>query len=254
MSLSILIIEDERLAADKLQQMIMELAPDAEVLAVLASVSSATEWLTDHDHPDVIFSDIQLLDGICFDIFRQVEVKKPVIFTTAYDQYAIQAFELNSIDYLLKPIQPERLSTSLEKLKTLSSNRDESISLKKLADYLAVQSVTYKSRFMVKVGQKILSVPVESVAYFCSESKLTFLVTGENKRYPLDQTLEELQQQLNPERFFRANRKFIVSIGAIAEIHPYFKGRIKIKVQPDSPEEIVISSERTPDFKMWLDR
>lgn len=251
----ILLIEDETLAAERVQSLLQETGETMQVLAHLKSVETSVQWLSSNPHPDLIISDIRLLDGSCFEIFEQVSVTVPVIFTTAYDQYAMKAFEVNSVDYLLKPIEPEKLKLALEKVK-LRSQREHA----QQPDYAALLKLlqasqpTYKSRFMVRFGQKIVAVPIEKVAYFFSENKLTFLVTHDQKKYPLDQPLDELTAVLDPRIFFKANRQFIITFQSIAEIHPYFKGRIKLMLSPVSTEEVVISSERSPEFKKWIDQ
>jgi two-component system response regulator LytT len=250
--MKVLILEDETLAADKVETTIMELQPDWQIVSRIKSISSAVEWLQSNPHPDLIISDIRLLDGLCFEIFAKVKVEKPVIFTTAYDQYAIRAFEVNSIDYLLKPVQKDKMKAALAKLQI---PRDQMLpDYNEVLNFIKSNKTSYKSRFMVRLGQRIVAVPSEKIAYFYSESKLTFIVTFDGKKFPLDQPLDELMDLLDPKRFFRANRQFIVAFDSIAEIHPYFKGRIKIVLQPKSDEEIVISSDRTPEFKRWIDQ
>ncbi|MEQ9424555.1 MAG: LytTR family DNA-binding domain-containing protein [Cyclobacteriaceae bacterium] len=248
-----LIIEDESLAAQKLIGLIEEIKPEIQVVDQLKSIESSVEWLSNNSQPDLIFCDIELLDGQCFEIFKNVKVKCPVIFTTAYDQYAIKAFEVNSIDYLLKPIKPEKLKASLHKLDSLRPGSTE-IDLNQLADLIKAKDATYKSRFMVKVGQKIRSVSVDEIAYFFTREKLTMMVTTTGDKYVVDQPLDELELLLNPEVFFRANRRYLTRIESISEIHPYFKGRVKINLNPSIDDDIVISSEKTPTFKAWLDK
>jgi DNA-binding LytR/AlgR family response regulator len=176
----------------------------------------------------------------------------PVIFTTAFDQYAIRAFEVNSIDYLLKPVQKDKLKAALAKLQL---PKDLPLpDYNEVLNFIKSNKTSYKSRFMVRLGQRIVAVPSEKIAYFYSENKLTYIVTLDGKKFPLDQPLDELMDLLDPKRFFRANRQFIVAFDSIAEIHPYFKGRIKILLQPKAEEEIVISSDRTPEFKKWIDQ
>lgn len=249
--MKVLIIEDETLAADKLQSMLAELQPEWQIVSRIKSISSAIEWLESNPHPDLIISDIHLLDGLAFDIFTKVKVDKPVIFTTAYDQYAIRAFEVNSIDYLLKPVEKEKLGRALEKLQATKETLPD---YNEVLNFIKNNKTSYKSRFMVRLGQRIVAVPSEKIAYFYSENKLTYIVTLDNKKFPIDQPLDELIDLLDPKRFFKANRQFIVAFDSIAEIHPYFKGRIKIVLQPKSDEEVVISSDRTPDFKKWIDQ
>ena len=248
------IIEDETLAAERLQSMLAEIDVAFRVITILKSVAAATEWLGANPHPDVIISDIRLLDGLSFEIFETVRVDKPVIFTTAYDQYAIRAFEVNSVDYLLKPVQTEKLQRAIQKIKTNISEPPAANFYQQLMQLVQTQKPAYKSRFMIKLGQKIIALPVEKVAYFFSENKLSFAMTADGKKYPLDQTLDELTDVLDPAIFFRANRQFIITFPAIAEIHPYFKGRVKLNLHPSTHEEVVISSERTPEFKLWIDR
>lgn len=250
--MKVLIFEDETLAADKLQSMLSELQPDWQVVSRIKSISSAVEWLESNPHPDLIISDIRLLDGLCFEIFTKVKVEKPVIFTTAYDQYAIRAFEVNSIDYLLKPVDPEKLKHALAKLQF--PKEPPLPDYNEVLNFIKSNKTSYKSRFMVRLGQRIVAVPSEKIAYFYSENKLTYIVTLDNKKFPMDQPLDELMDLLDPKRFFRANRQFIVAFDSIAEIHPYFKGRIKIVLQPKSDDEVVISSDRTPEFKKWIDQ
>jgi len=250
--MTVLILEDERLASDKLARMLHDAEPRAEVVAQIASVAEAVDWLQSHTHPDLILSDIQLLDGLCFEIFKQVKVDKPIIFTTAYDQYAIQAFEVNSIGYLLKPVKPDNLRASLQKWESLTtaSSADYSEVLK----YLKTAQREYKSRFMVRLGQKIMALTVDKIAYFFSEQKLTYIVTTDNKKFPMDQPLDEIIEVLDPRIFFRINRQYIITFTSIAEIHPYFKGRVKLLLQPQATEDVIISAERTPEFKRWIDQ
>lgn len=252
--MKILILEDESLASEKLEKTLLEVEPTAEIVSKLPSVSAAVEWLENNPHPDLIVSDIRLLDGLSFEIFQQVKIDKPVIFTTAYDQYAIKAFEVNSVDYLLKPVQKEKLAASLAKLRQLSSAKTSAVDYHEVLKLLKSSQHDYKSRFMVKLGQKIMAVPADKIAYFYSENKLTFIITKDGKKLPLDQPLEELMDVLDPKTFFRINRQFIITFDSIAEIHPYFKGRIKLSLSPKSDDEVVISSERTPEFKKWIDQ
>lgn len=251
--MKVLIIEDESLAAKAMERMLLEIQPDAEILGSVQSITSSVEWIRNNKTPDLILSDIRLLDGLSFEIFEQVKTEAPVIFTTAYDQYAIRAFEVNSIDYLLKPIEKEKLMVALEKLQT-RAKASTTVNYRGIIEFLNTQKVGYKSRFMVRLGQKIVAVPSEKIAYFYSENKLTFMLTKDGKRYPTDQTLDELTDLLDPQTFFRVNRQFIVTFDAITEIHPYFKGRIKLTLLPLTQKEVVISSERSPAFKKWIDQ
>jgi two-component system response regulator LytT len=253
--MKVVILEDETLAADKLENALKEIEPNIDVRARLKSVSSAVEWFNNNPHPDLIFSDIQLLDGLSFELFAQIKTEKPVIFTTAFDQYAIKAFDVNSLDYLLKPISNEKLEVALAKFKNRQPKvLPNSVDYKELAKLIKGDQAEYKSRFMVRLGQKIIAIPIEKVAYFFSENKLTYIFTKDGKKYPADQPLDELIDLLDPRIFFRANRQFIITFESIAEIHPYFKGRIKLTLTPNTTEEVVISSERSPEFKKWIDQ
>ena len=254
----VLILEDESLAAERLQKLLLEIDPSIEIVQILKSVEASLKWFDHNDEPDLILSDIQLLDSLSFDIFSQREIKCPIIFTTAYDQYAMQAFEVNSVDYLLKPVQKEKLSTALEKFNAQQSGAVVSHltpdDIEKIALMVKNRQPEYKSRFLVKLGQKIRAIPIEKIAYFFTKDKLTFLVTNTGDKYPLDNSLEEIDQLLDPNIFFRLNRKFVTKINAVKEIHPYFKGRLKIELSPPIDNDIVISSDKTPSFKKWLDK
>lgn len=251
--MKVLILEDETLAADRLEGMLREIQPNVDIIGRLKSVATSVEWLNAKARPDLIVTDIRLLDGLCFDIFSQVKVDSPVIFTTAYDQYAIRAFEVNSVDYLLKPIEREKLEVSLQRVQQRKAEPAPDYS--RVLDLIKnATQPAYKSRFMVRLGQRIVAITTDKIGYFFSESKLTYIVTLDGKKLPIDQPLDELIDILDPKRFFRVNRQFIVAFESIAEIHPYFKGRIKIILQPKTDEEVVISSDRTPEFKRWIDQ
>lgn len=256
--MKVLIVEDESPAANKLKQMLLRYSNEMEVVANLSSVQETVAWLSSHPAPDLIMMDIQIDDGLCFEIFKEVKVLSPVIFTTAYDQYAIRAFEVHSIDYLLKPFSYEKLEISLNKLMDIQQNRQElkssPVNIDQLMEALEGQKQRFKSRFLVKAGTKIRSVKSSEIAYIYTDRKLNLLVTGEGDRYPVDQSLDELSQLLDPQDFFRANRQLIIHIDAVKVIHPYFKGRVKLEITPSLDQEIIISSERTPSFKAWLDQ
>lgn len=253
--MNILIIEDEHFAAEKMKKLIQEIDDNCIVVDVLDSVESSIAWLSENEHPDIILSDIHLADGICFSIYSTVNVQCPIIFTTAYEKYAIQAFEVNSIDYLLKPIQKERLESALEKYKsTTNTGVDTTALFQEFKTLLAQANKEYKSRFLCKLGNKIKSVPTETIRYFYSKDKMTFIVDTNNNRLPVNNTLDEIDQMLDPKHFFRINRKYISHFEGIDEIHPYFKGRLKLKLTPHIEDDIVVSTERSPLFKAWLDR
>jgi two-component system, LytTR family, response regulator LytT len=253
--MNVLIIEDELPASEMLVDMLAEYDPSIKVLACLESVKSAVNWLSTHSFPDLIFCDIHLADGNSFEIFDQVPVKSPLIFTTAYNQYAIQAFRVNSIDYLLKPFDRQSLANALRKFSevrrgTLVPDLSE---LQQMMEHLQVKPAGYKSRFLVKSGQTMKYVPTEEVAYFYAEEKVVFLVTTANQRYIVDYTLDGLKPMLDPEKFFRINRQFLVNILAIQTVKPYFKGRLVVYVTPPSPIDVVVSSEKASSFRSWLE-
>jgi len=251
--MKVLILEDEPLAADKMESLLGELELDIEIVAILESVEESIAWLKKHGEPDIILSDIHLNDGLSFNIFSELKTSCPVIFTTAYEKYAIQAFEVNSVDYLLKPVQKDRLDQALGKANQ-KSNTSKSVLFEEFKEILTKSNRDYKNRFLCKLGNKIKSVPCEKIRYFYSKDKITFIVDQNNNRYPINNTLDEVDQMLDPKAFFRVNRKYIVHFEGLDEISPYFKGRLKISVLPAIDDEIVVSSDKSPLFKSWLDR
>ncbi|KAA2241922.1 response regulator transcription factor [Chitinophaga agrisoli] len=254
--MEILIIEDEEPAAERLTELLKQYDAGIRPLAILPSVQAAVKWFNEHPQPDLVLLDIHLSDGLCFEIFKQVKVKCPIIFCTAYDQYVLDAFQVHSIDYLLKPVQYQKLEKSLQKMEEIRSHAKSAISEVQFSDIINIiktSQQTYKSRFMVKTGTKIKAIKSEEIAYFHSRNKLTLLVSKERQSFPLDYTLDELMTMLDPVSFFHVNRNLIIHIDAVKEVHPYFKGRLKLVLSPEHDEEIVISSQKTPLFKAWLD-
>lgn len=249
--MEILIIEDEKPAANRLRQLASELLPEARFHGHLDSISSAVAWLQQHPNPDLIFCDIQLADGHSFEIFNQVRVTSPIIFTTAYDQYAIKAFKLNSIDYLLKPLDPKEMVAAIRKLK--EQQTPPMIPIEQLREMLHPKSRDFKSRFLVKFGEKIQSIQVGEISFFFSEERVTFLQTHEGRRFIIDFTLDQLVDMLDPKVFFRLNRKYIASFPSIAEIHTYSNSRLKIKLQHCADNDILVSREKVAELKDWLD-
>lgn len=247
---SILIIEDEKLNADRLQRLIKTIRPKASIIGVLDSIADSVDWFKTNQNPDVVMMDVRLADGISFDIFARVDISCPIIFTTAYDEYAVRAFKYNSIDYLLKPVEPEELETAFEKLESFVAGQQEK-SLEGLLNYLKPKE--FRSRFLLPYRDGYKSLLVEDIIYFYSELKITraTLHTGTEEIVP--QTLEELEQQLDPKLFFRANRQFIVYINAIQQIHNYFNGKLKIDIKNDPDVEIIVSREKANLLKNWLD-
>lgn len=251
-----LIIEDEETAAKRLGKLLTEIEPDIDIIEVLDSVDTSIKWLNNHPEPDLIMLDIQLADGISFEIFKQVQIKSSVIFTTAYDEYAIKAFELNSIDYLLKPIQKDQLEKSIQKLRSFRFDPLKSINYKELIELVENRKNRFKQRFLVNAGNRLKSVLIEDIAYFYSMDKSTFLCTYSGKIYPLDNSLDKLELLLDPEIFFRINRKYIIAMSAIQNMYLYSKSRIKIDLcpDPDGQDEVIVSSNRSSEFRKWLDR
>jgi len=248
----ILLIEDEKPAFKLLKKQIESHFPDAEIFGNLDSIASSISWFQQNPAPDLIFCDIQLADGISFDIFEKVKLSTPIIFTTAFDQYAIKAFQVNAIDYLLKPIDPIDLERAVVKFK--ANQIRSTIELDVLKDLLSPKKVNYKSRFLVRYGEKIQSVPIEDISLFSSEERITFLHTHEGKKYVLERTLEQTEAQLNPTDFFRLNRKYLCSMSSIDGIFSYSNSRLKVTLKNSKDQDILISREKVSAFKDWLDR
>ncbi len=249
---NILIIEDEHYAAKRLQTLLSDCLSDAHILSVCDSIEDSVEFLKNKPNPDLIFMDIQLADGLSFDIFKQIEVTVPVIFSTAFDEYTLQAFKVNSIDYLLKPVDKKELSHALEKFKTLHQNKIQAPDWQQLIQNFQQPQKVYKTRFLVKNGQEFIRLKVEDIAYYYSEDGLTFAVTQEGKRHIIDPALDQLSEQINPDLFYRINRKQIVQIDSIAKIHTYFNNRLKLDLRPTYSGDVIVSRERVKDFKKWI--
>lgn len=251
--MKILIIEDEKPAARLLQRKIENLGLTVDTL--LHSVAESIAWFEKETHPDLIFLDIQLSDGLSFEIFDKVTVKSAIIFTTAYDEYALKAFKLNSIDYLLKPIDEDELKQAIEKFQENQKTKPlEGFDIQALKSILTADTaeISYKKRFTIKSGNHLKVVNIEDASCFYSENKGTYIHTKENRSYLLDLTLEQLEQELNPKEFFRVSRKFIIAIHAIQDIVVYSNSRLKIKLDSFSEDEVIVSRERVNEFKNWL--
>ncbi|MDQ1090134.1 LytTR family DNA-binding domain-containing protein [Siphonobacter sp. SORGH_AS_1065] len=246
--MKVVIIEDEYFSAEKLRFLLEKLDPTIEVLAVLPSVEKSVAWFSAHAEPDLIFSDIQLEDQESFELFERLSIDAPIIYTTAYDQYAIQAFKQNSIDYLLKPIQPEELRAALKKYE----NQAYRLLKKGLLPTPQPTKSEPKERFMVRKGNGFAVVKVQDIAYFKSEDKLSFVVTFDQQKLLIDATLEELSEQLDPRRFNRISRNRLVCIDSIHKIHPHFNGRLKLELMPPDEEEVFVSRDRATAFKEWI--
>lgn len=247
----VVIIEDEQIASDYLEKMIRSYSDEFEVIAKLDSVEASIKFLSDQQ-ADLLFCDIHLADDISFNIFNQITVTAPVIFTTAYDQYAIRAFKLNSIDYLLKPINKDELFAAITKFK--QSLKYSQPDLSNLLAAFRSQSQAYQQRFLVSNGAKLKSVAIHEIAYFYADQKLNFLVEKSGKQFIVDHSLDKLEPQLDPELFFRINRQFIISFESISSMISYSKSRIKVELQPPASRESIVSVERSPEFKIWLNR
>ncbi|MBL4745066.1 MAG: response regulator transcription factor [Flavobacteriaceae bacterium] len=248
--MNVVIVEDEKPAARRLERMLIKL--DMNVIALLHSVESAINWFDTNAHPDIIFLDIQLSDGLSFEIFEEIEIQSAIIFTTAYDEYALKAFKLNSIDYLLKPIDDEELSTAIRKYSDLKKQQS-SVKINELKALLQPTISTYKSRFSVKIGQHIKLIPVQSIECFYSENKSTYIYTNNKRSYLVDMPLEQLTGLLNPALFYRVNRTYFVNINYIHDIISYTNSRLQLKLDAYTEEAIIVSRERVRDFKKWLD-
>lgn len=250
--MKVIIVEDEKVAAEKLERLILEINPSVEILARIGSIKEAKKWFL-QNKADLIFLDIQLSDGISFSIFENLDVNTPVIFTTAYDQYAIKAFNLNSIAYLLKPIRKKELEESLRKYEKLKSSY--AIDFETLLADLEGRKPNYKKRFMMQIGERWQKVEVKRIAFFYAMEKAVFCKTFDNEHYPLDYSLEKLHELLNPEYFFRINRKYIINIDSIKKMIAWSRSRIKLELNPEAPNaETIVSVERSSEFKQWMDR
>lgn len=256
--MDILIIEDEPLAARQLQTMVQEYAPNVRVLDVLDSVEASVNWFATHPQPNLLLADIELVDGQSFDIFGRVAVKCPVIFTTAYDEYALKAFQVHSVDYLLKPIDETALRRSLAKLSELQrlyGSARPALDLRELLATLRSDTspdTDYRDRFLLKQGSRFVPVEVADMAYFFTRDRLTFVRMWEGRDLLLDYTLDELVNKLNPKQFYRANRQFILSAKAVSRVHLHFNGRLKLDLKPPVDEEVFISRDRAGEFRSWL--
>ena len=252
--MKVLIIEDELPAARRIEQLIRQQRSQVEVLAVIDSITEAVKWFAQNPAPELILMDIHLADGLSFDIFQSIQIQSMVIFTTAYDQYAIRAFKVNSIDYLLKPIDALELKSALDKydqMRGQATSFDYSM-LNGMLDSL--KNRNYRERFLVKFGNAFTYIQAQEMRFCYAEDSLVFTRLADGKKYSLDYTLEQLEQLLNPTNFFRINRKILLHIEAVDKIHPYFNNRLKLELQPSPGFEIVVSRERVQDFKNWIDQ
>lgn len=254
--MKVLIIEDEKPAADKLELLLKRFDPDIEIILRLESIAGSVKWFeTNPQKADLIFMDIRLTDGISFEIFKQVKINKPVIFTTAFNEYALEAFRVNSIDYLLKPISYDDLFQSMNKLSSLRENlisSNQRLELEELAKVMDQYQRTYKQRFMVKVGDRIRSIPVEQITLFYADGRVVYILTTQGREYIVDYKMEELEEVLDPELFFRINRSFALNIGGIKDVIIYSNSRLKVILHKAFDKELFVSREKVNPFKMWF--
>jgi len=253
--MKVVILEDEKLAAQRMQQLLKKCLPNIELVATLHSVESAIAWFANNPEPELIFADIQLGDGLSFEVFEAGQINAPIIFTTAFNEYAVRAFKHNSIDYLLKPIDQEELCAAIKKHNSGQKSESSSgISAATLAQAMKMMTANYKSRFLIKVGDHLRPIDVSEVTFFYSAAKDTFLVNKAGRGYALDYSLDQLEQLLDPEKFFRISRRCLVAKSEITEVVVYSGSRLKVKANALDEEEAIVSRERVAEFKEWLER
>lgn len=253
--MKILIIEDEAPAFRRLQNVLDEIDPNIEIVEVIDSVDDAVKWFNNHAEPDLILMDIQLSDGVSFEIFDQVKISRPVIFTTAFDEYMLKAFKVNSIDYLLKPIKKEDLQLAIKKYKNLKqafSADQQPIDLNLLISKIKMDERRFKSRFLIRKGDQLLSVETQDINYLFTKNGVVYLVTKDNNQYLMDFNLDEVMTQLDPEKFYRINRQYIIAFKAIKATHKYYKGKLLIELNQKTEEPLTVSAEKATAFKQWL--
>ena len=248
--MNIVIIEDEQLASEKLERYLLKYSSEISIISVLTSISDAVKWFQNNINYDVVFMDIQLTDGLSFEIFNQVKINKPVIFTTAFDEYAVDAFKVNSIDYVLKPITFTDISKAMSKLKSMQSLFNVN-DVKKVVE--VIHQKKEKDRFLVRLGNHIHSIKTEEIALFYAEGRTVYLVTKENKKFIIDFKLEDVNNLLNAKLFFRVNRSFIININAIKDVIVFSNSRLKITPKVTTDKEIIVSREKVSAFKTWLE-
>lgn len=258
--MKVFIVEDEDLAVKKITKTLASVDPEAEVVGVADSIIAAVNWLQDNPAPDLILMDIELSDGQSFEIFNRVAIQSPVIFTTSYDEYALKAFKVNSVDYLLKPIQKEDLAAALEKLGNLKniyqqgSQPAPAVSIDSLVKELQqkLQPREYRKRFLVRHAQKLVSIDTDEIAYFFSDGRLNFFKTYDNRKFVVDYTMDELEEMLDPQKYFRISRSFFISVNSVDQIHDYFGNRLLLHLKPAVDKESIVSREKVTEFKKWM--
>lgn len=252
--MNILIIEDEYLAVKKLEKTLLSLSTPINIVGKTDSIAGSVQWLQENNAPDLILMDIELADGQSFEIFNLTEVSSPVIFTTSYDEYALKAFKVNSVDYLLKPIQAEELEAALEKFSKTQGKPKPEMNMDSIIDALhqKLQPKEYRKRFLVKHTQKLISIEIEDIAYFYSDGRINFFRTNDNRRIIIDYTLDELEDMLDPAQFFRISRSFYIAIHSVDKIDEYFGNRLLLSLTPQNDKEALVSREKVTDFKKWM--
>lgn len=252
--MNILIVEDEPEAAARLSTLLVELRPDVRIVATIDSVRNAVKWANENPSPDLVFMDIQLADGLSFEIFEKADIKAPVIFTTAYNEYALKAFKVNSIDYILKPLDKDEVAAAFRKYENLTGqaqSRDKMI--ESIGAAMQMLTKRYKERFVIKVGEHLRSVEVNDVHYFYSLEKTSFAVTTDGRKHVLDFTLDQLEGLVDPAKFFRINRKYIVAVASIKDMISHTNSRVKLLLKSSDDDDIIVARERVQEFKDWLD-
>jgi two-component system, LytTR family, response regulator LytT len=253
MKIKSIIIEDELPNAKRLEKLLQESVFSVEVIAKLQTIKDAVDWFKNNEAPSLIFMDIRLTDGLSFEIYKKVNIESPVIFTTAYDEYALQAFKINSIDYLLKPIDKDELERSLNKF-TKHHIKPDHLSLMGLVNRIQLQQTVYRTRYLINYRDILIPVTTDEIAYFGSEFKNTYFVTHKGGKHFIDQTMEQVENEINPAVFFRISRQYIVCQKSINKIHTYFNGRLKLDLTPSCAEEIIVSREKSNALKEWLNK
>jgi two-component system response regulator LytT len=257
--MKIFIVEDEELAVKKLKKTLQTVDESAEVVGEADSIRSSVNWLENNPDPDLILMDIELADGQSFEIFNQTQVKSPVIFITSYDEYALKAFKVNSVDYLLKPVQKEDLEAALDKYRSMKKvyateapkpNMDFEGLVKELQQKLQLKE--YRKRFLVKHAQKLVSVETDEIAYFFSDGRLNFFKTYDNRKFVVDYTMDELAEMLDPDKYYRISRSYFISVNSVEQIHDYFGNRLLLYLKPNAEKEAIVSREKVTEFKKWL--
>ena len=248
----VIIIEDEIPAANRLSRMLQNISDELEVVKKLDSIESSVKYFQSSDDIDLVFMDIQLADGLSFDIFQKANLKAPVIFTTAFDQYTLKAFKVNSIDYLLKPIDEKELEQAVEKYRTLYDKKEDGFSEKILKLVREMSINKYRERLLIKRGQQLSYLKIESTAYCFADGKLCYAVDFNSNKYLLESNLSQLEEQLRPNQFYRINRHLLINIEAISKVHTWIGGRLKLEILPSAKANTVVSRERVNGFKDWL--